>query len=64
MNTIKIIWGKDLASYQEKYEFYKVIDYADSSYTGNIDIKKSITGYYFFLRGAITTLYSKQQQTI
>lgn len=53
---------KDLIKYyyqKNQYGFFEVISYIDNSYTDNINNQKSITGYYFFLRGAITTWYSK-----
>ena len=38
--------------------------YADSSYAGNLEDKKSITGYCFFLSGAIISWYSKRQYIV
>lgn len=63
-NTIGIIQGKDLAGYQKRYKSHKVISYANSSYTEEIDDQKSITGYSFFFRRANNTWCNKQQGTI
>ena len=45
----------DLAEYQlgGKYSKFGVIRYEDNSYAGDLENKKSITRYYFFLGGAI-----------
>ena len=66
-STLGIVWGKDPAGHrnqEDKYGSFGVVGYADSSYAGDIDNRKSITGYCFFLGGAITTWCSKQQRTI
>lgn len=60
-----IVWGNDPAGHRQgKYGLLEVVGYADSNYTGDLEDKKSIMGYYFFLRGAITTWSSKRQQTV
>ena len=41
-----------------------VVRYADSSYVGDIEDKKLITGYCFFLGGGVITWCSKQQRTV
>ena len=54
--TLGIIWENDSAGHwQEKYRSMGVVGYANSNYTRNLEDKKSITGYCFFLRRAITT---------
>ena len=61
------MWGKDPADHynqEDKYGSFRVVGYADSSYAGDIDDRKSITEYCFFLGGAITTWCSKQQRTV
>ena len=55
--TLGIEWGNNLEGHRvgEKYGEIGIVGYVDSSYAGNIEDKKSITGYYFFLgRGIIT----------
>ena len=55
--TLGIEWENDLAGYRagEKYGEIRVVKYADSSYTSDIEDRKLITGYYFFFgRGVIT----------
>ena len=58
-----IEWGRDLACHRlgEKYGKFGVIEYVDSSYTGDLNDRKSITGYCFFLGRDIVTWYSKRQ---
>lgn len=66
-STLGIIWGRDPASHQDqegKYGPFGIVGYADSSYAGGIEDRKSITGYCFFLGGAITTWCSKRQRTV
>lgn len=64
-STMGIVWGKDPASHRESdYGPFGIVGYADSSYAGDIDDRKSITGYCFFLGGAITTWCSKRQRTV
>ena len=41
-----------------------VVNYANISYVRDFEDNKSISGYCFFLKGAITIWSSKQQQTI
>ena len=38
--------------------------YTNSSYADDIEDRKSITRYYFFLGGGVITWYSKRQQTV
>ena len=47
-----------------RYEELGMVGYADSSYGGDLENKKSITGYCFFFGGAIVTWCSKQQRTV
>lgn len=42
----------------------RAVGYANSSYTRDLEDRKPITGYCFFLGGAITTWSSKRQQTV
>ena len=66
-SILGIVWGKDLASYrnqEDKYGSFRVVGYADSSYVGDIDDRKSITEYCFFLGRAIITWCSKRQRTV
>ena len=53
--TLGIRWKNNLIGHRlrEKYEDLKVIRYADSSYANNLENKKSITKYYFFISRAI-----------
>ena len=64
--TLDIEWDRDLAGHwsERKYGKFGVVGYADSSYAGNLDDKKLITGYCFFLRESIVTLCSKQQRIV
>ena len=64
--TLGIQWGNDPAGHQLGgiYGELGVVRYADSSYAGNLEDRKSITEYCFFLGGAIVTWYSKQHYTI
>ena len=67
ISTLIIIWERNPLGQQDKkgkYGSCKVVGYANSSYVRDINDQKSITGYCFFLGGAITTWYSKRQQTI
>lgn len=55
-----IIWGKDPAGHQENnYGSFGIVGYVDNSHAGDINNGKSITGYCFFLGGAITIWCSK-----
>lgn len=62
MITLDIKWGKDPVGHQlgGKYGELGVVKYADSSYTGNLEDRKLITGYCFFLSGVTVTWCSKQ----
>ena len=64
--TLGIEWENNLARHRlgERYGELGIVGYADSSYAGNLEDKKSITGNYFFLAGAIVTWYSKRQCTV
>ena len=64
--TLGIEWGNDSAGHRagEKYGEMGVLEYADSSYAGDIEDRKSITGYYFFFGGGVITWCSKWQQTV
>lgn len=42
----------------------EIVDYANSSYARDLEDRKFIMGYYFFLKGAIITWFSQQKQTI
>lgn len=42
----------------------RIVGYPDSSYTRDLENKKLITRYYFFLNGEIVTWFSRQQQTV
>ena len=66
MITVGIEWGKNLAGHRsgEKYGKFGVVGYVDKSYAGNLDDRKSITGYCFFFRGDIVTWCSKRQCTV
>ena len=65
MITLGIEWGRNPADHRSggKYSKYGIIRYAKSSYTGDIDDRKLITGYCFFLGVGIINWYSKQQRT-
>lgn len=63
--ALGIVWGNDPADHQceDKNGSLGVVGYADSNYAGDLEDKKSITGYCFFLAGAIATWCSKRQRT-
>ena len=60
--TLGIEWGNDLVGHRagEKYREMGVVGYADSSYAGDIEDRKSITEYYFFLNRGVITWCSKR----
>lgn len=64
--TLSIEWGNNPAGHRldGRYGELEMVGYANSSYAGNLENKKSITGYCFFLSGAIVTWCSKQQRTV
>lgn len=64
MINLGIIWEANLAGYQEKHGPMKIVGYADSSYTRNLEDRKLIIGYCFFLGGEIVTWCSKRQQIV
>lgn len=47
--------GNNLTDHQLgiSYRELEIVEYADSSYAGNLEHKKSITGYCFFFNGTI-----------
>ena len=47
-----------------KYGIFGVVGYANSSYAGDLDDKKSISRYCFFLGGDIITWCNKRQRTV
>ena len=66
-STLGIVWKKNPIRHRDKegkYGSCGAVGYADSSYVGDIDDRKSITGYCFFFGGAITTWCSKRQRTV
>ena len=65
MITIGIIWGNNSTDHQKrKYGLLRVVNYTNSSYTGDFEENKSLSGYCFFFGGAITIWSSKQYQII
>lgn len=66
--TFGIEWGRDPAGYRSgsgrKYSEHGVVRYADSSYTGDINDRKLITRYRFFLEKDIVTWCSKRQRIV
>ena len=64
--TLGIEWENNLAGYRlgEKYRELGMVRYADSSYAGNLEDRKSITRYCFFLARGIVTCCSKRQCTV
>ena len=66
MITLGIKWGNNPAGHRlgGKYRELEVVGYADSSYVSDLQDKKSITGYCFFLGRAIVTWCSKRQRTV
>lgn len=62
--NLGIVWGTDPIGHREKYGPMGVVGYADSSYAGDPEDRKSITGYCFFLGGGIVTWCSKRQRTV
>lgn len=40
---------------ENKYGLFRVVGYTDSNYAKNVNNQKFITGYYFFVKKAITT---------
>ena len=55
---------KDPAVHRERYSPLGVVGYADSSYAGDPEERKSVTGYCFFLGGGIIAWCSKRQRTV
>ena len=66
MITLDIEWGRDPAGHWSgrKYGKFGIVGYANSSYAGDLDDRKWITGYYFFLGGGIITWCNKRQRTV
>ena len=64
--TLGIEWGNDPAGHRSggKYGEMGVVRYADSSYASDLEDRKSIAGYCFFLGKAIVTWCSKRQHTV
>lgn len=62
--TMGIMWGDDPAGHLSKYPPRGIVGYADSNFAGDSDDRKSVTGYCFFIGGAVTTWCSKRQRTI
>lgn len=64
--TLGIEWENDPAGHRlgGRYGELGMVGYADSSYAGDLEDRKSITGYCFFLGGAIVTWCSKRQRII
>lgn len=50
--------------YWEKYGLMGIVGYANNSYAGDPEDKKSITRYCFFLSKKIVTWYIRQQQIV
>lgn len=66
-STLGIIWGRNPAGHrdqEDKYGSFEVVGYADSSYAEDVNDRKFITGYCFFLGGAIITWCNKRKQTV
>lgn len=57
MSSLGIKCEKNLAGHRSDGRFRElgVVEYTDSSYTGDIKDWKLITDHYFFLNGAIVT---------
>ncbi len=66
MITLGIKQEKDSIGYQlgGKYREFDVVRYMDSSYASDLEDRKSIVEYCFFLKGVIVIWYSKQQRII
>ena len=64
--TLDIEWVRDLAGHQSEgnYGKFGVVEYVDNSYACNLDDRKSITRYCFFLARVIVTWCSKRQYTL
>ena len=60
--TLDIQWENDPTGHRvgEKYREIGVVGYADSSYAGDIEDRKSITEYYFFPSGGVINLCNKR----
>lgn len=43
---------------------YKLINYSDRNYAGDLKDWKSVMGHYFFINGEVLLWYSKKQQII
>lgn len=56
--------GIDWTRCQEIYDPIGIIGYADSNYIRDLEQKKSITGYCFFLAKRIIIWCSRPQQSI
>ena len=57
MITFSIEWARDPAKHQlgGKYSKFGIVGYTNNSYDSDVEDKKSITRYCFFLEGAIIT---------
>lgn len=53
--SLRIVWGLDSIRHREKYHPIEIIGYVDSSYTRDLEDRKSITGYCFFFDRKIVT---------
>lgn len=64
--TLGIKWKNNFADHRlgRKYRELGVVRYADSSYAGNLEDKKSIIGYCFFFSRVIIIWCNKRQRTI
>ena len=63
MINLGIVWGNNPAGHRQiKYGPMGVVGY--SSYAGDLEGRKSITGYSFLLGGGIVTWCSKRLRTV
>lgn len=59
--SMRIVWGRNPTNHRDDqiYNSLSLVSYANSSYAGDVDDRKSVNGYCFFFVIAITTWYSK-----
>lgn len=64
--SLAIKWENNPTSHwsSKRYKQLGVVGYVDSNYVKNLEEKKSITRYWFFLGRVIVTWYNKQQRTV
>ncbi len=60
-----LIYGQEIANcLPREPPPYDLVGYADSNFTGDLEDRKSVMGYCFFLNGAVVLWSSKKQRTV